>query len=86
MDESFTLFSPRRSALPCSRTSTIAEPRGYHRRDSLLGLFWPNADEEHLRSSLRKSLHLLRKSLGEHALLSRGDEEIESQCSGSGAR
>src|SRR6185437_4958103 len=39
-------------------------------------LFWPDADEEHARTSLRKSLHILRRSLGEDAILSRGDEEV----------
>ncbi|HEV7388293.1 MAG TPA: BTAD domain-containing putative transcriptional regulator, partial [Gemmatimonadaceae bacterium] len=54
----------------------IAEPRGYHRRDTLLGLFWPDSDQEHARTSLRKSLHILRRSIGEDAILSRGDEEV----------
>src|SRR6185503_5229647 len=54
----------------------IAEPRGYHRRDTLLGLFWPDSDQEHARTSLRKSLHILRRALGEETILSRGDEEV----------
>jgi DNA-binding SARP family transcriptional activator len=54
----------------------IAQPRGFHRRDTLLGLFWPDADQEHARTSLRKSLHILRRALGEAAILSRGDEEV----------
>ncbi|HEV7594993.1 MAG TPA: BTAD domain-containing putative transcriptional regulator, partial [Gemmatimonadaceae bacterium] len=54
----------------------IAQPRGFHRRDTLLGLFWPDSDQEHARTSLRKSLHILRRALGEDAVLSRGDEEV----------
>src|ERR1700704_2103999 len=54
----------------------IAKPHGFHRRDTLLGLFWPNSDQEHARASLRKSLHILRRALGEDAILSRGDEEV----------
>ena len=29
----------------------IAEPRGHHRRDRLLGLFWPELDEPHARAA-----------------------------------
>ena len=54
----------------------IAQPRGFHRRDTLLGLFWPDSDQEHARTSLRKSLHILRRALGDDAILSRGDEEV----------
>ena len=54
----------------------VAQPRGFHRRDKLLGLFWPDADQDHARTSLRKSLHILRQSLGEEAILSRGDEDV----------
>src|SRR5215210_4535276 len=53
-----------------------ATPRGFHRRDALLALFWPEADQEHARSSLRKSVHFLRQQLGPEAIISRGDEEI----------
>ncbi len=68
------LAQPKRVALLAYLC--IAEPRGYHRRDTLLGLFWPDSDHEHARTSLRKSLHVLRRSLGEDAILSRGDEEV----------
>ena len=68
------LAQPKRIALLAYLC--IAEPRGYHRRDTLLGLFWPDADQEHARTSLRKSLHILRRSLGEDTILSRGDEEV----------
>src|SRR6266480_4656233 len=54
----------------------VATPRGFHRRDKLLGIFWPNADQGHARTSLRNSVHVLRRSLGENAVVSRGDEEI----------
>jgi len=54
----------------------IAQPRGFHRRDTLIGLFWPNSDEEHARGSLRKSLHVLRRALGDDTIVARGNEEI----------
>src|SRR5438067_5082752 len=54
----------------------IAQPSGFHRRDTLMGLFWPDSDQEHARASLRKALHVLRRALGEQTILSRGDEEV----------
>ena len=51
-------------------------PRRFHRRDSLLALFWPDFDEGHARAALRRSLHFLRSALGPDVLAGRGDEEI----------
>ena len=68
------LAQPKRVALLAYLC--IAQPRGFHRRDTLLGLFWPDADQDHARTSLRKSLHFLRRALGDDAILSRGDEEV----------
>jgi DNA-binding SARP family transcriptional activator len=51
-------------------------PRLFQRRDSLVALFWPELDQEHARAALRQSLHGLRRSLGDGALESRGDDEI----------
>lgn len=47
---------------------------GYCRRDTLLALFWPEADEERGRASLRRSLHFIRQALGEGAVRTRGDD------------
>ncbi len=49
---------------------------GFRRRDTLLGLFWPELDQEHARGSLRQALHTLRKALGEGAIVTRGESEI----------
>src|SRR5689334_8280264 len=68
------LAQPKRIALLADLC--VAQPRGFHRRDTLIGLFWPNSDQEHARSSLRNALHVLRRLLGEDAIISRGDEEI----------
>jgi serine/threonine-protein kinase len=54
----------------------LARPSGYHRRDSLFALLWPEADEERARSSLRQAVHHIRRALGHQALVSRGDEEL----------
>ena len=51
-------------------------PRRFHRRDSLLALFWPDLDEGHARAALRRSLHFLRSALGAGVLAGRGDEEV----------
>jgi DNA-binding SARP family transcriptional activator len=50
--------------------------RGVHRRDSLVALFWPELDQDHARAALRQALHGLRRSLGDGAIESRGDEEV----------
>jgi DNA-binding SARP family transcriptional activator/TolB-like protein/lipoprotein NlpI len=53
-----------------------ATPRGLHRRDTLLALFWPELDQEHARAALRQALHVLRSALGGVVIVTRGDEEI----------
>src|SRR6266702_3495651 len=53
-----------------------ATPRGLHRRDTLLALFWPELDQEHARAALRQALHVLRDALGDDVVVTRGDEEV----------
>ncbi len=53
-----------------------ARPRGFQSRDTLLGLFWPESDEAKARNALRQALHYLRRSLGEDAIVGRGDREV----------
>jgi DNA-binding SARP family transcriptional activator len=54
----------------------LSRPGDFHRRDSLLALFWPEADQEHGRKALSQALSFLRKELGEGVLLTRGVEEV----------
>src|SRR6476469_9847192 len=54
----------------------LQKPTGLHRRDTLVGLFWPESDQAHARNSLRNSIHALRHAIGEDAFDTRGDEEI----------
>src|SRR3989441_7832523 len=68
------LGQPRRLALLAYLAA--ATPQGFHRRDSLLALFWPELDEEHARAALRQALHVVRDALGADAVASRGDEDI----------
>ena len=68
------LTQPKRFALLAYLA--VATPRGFHRRDRLLALFWPELDQEHARASLRKAVYVVRQALGEEVLVSRGDEEL----------
>src|SRR2546427_4893642 len=70
---------PPRSTLfpyPTLFRSAAATPYRLHRRDTLLGLFWPELDQDHARAALRQALHGLRQGLGGDVLTSRGDEEV----------
>lgn len=52
-----------------------ARPSGFHTRDALLALLWPESDERHARNALNQALHRLRRSLGD-ALVSRGTHQV----------
>jgi TolB-like protein/DNA-binding SARP family transcriptional activator len=68
------LSQPKRLALLVYLAT--ATPRGFHSRDTLLGLFWPELDQERARNALRQALHYLRRSLGGDVVLGRGDREV----------
>src|SRR5437016_13428653 len=68
------LGQPRRFALLAYLAA--ATPPGFHRRDSLLALFWPDLDQEHARTALRPALRVPRVALGSGAGASRGDDEV----------
>src|SRR3989449_7578030 len=70
-------------ALPISLVAYLAAatPRGTHRRDSLLALFWPELDQPRARAALRQSLYVLREVLGPAALVSQGNERSEEHTS-----
>lgn len=65
---------PRRLALLVYLA--VATPRGTHRRDTLLALFWPELDQPRARAALRQSLYVLREVLGPAVLVSQGTEEV----------
>lgn len=54
----------------------VATPRGLHRRDTVIGLLWPELNQERARAALRHSVYRLRGLIGAGAILSRGDEDI----------
>jgi DNA-binding SARP family transcriptional activator/TolB-like protein len=68
------LHKPKRLAL--LSYLAIAAPGGFVRRDTLLGIFWPEFDQRHARGALSQALHVLRRALGEGVLPSRSKEEV----------
>jgi DNA-binding SARP family transcriptional activator/tetratricopeptide (TPR) repeat protein len=68
------LVGPKRLAL--LSYLSLATPRGFQRRDTLVGLFWPDLDQTHSRRALRNLVHELRTTLGPGVLINRGDDEL----------
>jgi serine/threonine-protein kinase len=71
---SAVLRQPKRLALLAYLA--VSAPRRFHRRDSLLALFWPELDQEHARAALRRAIYFLRNELGAEVIAGRGDEEL----------
>ena len=69
-----SLHQPKRLGL-LSYLAT-ARPRGFHRRDKLVALLWPEATQAQARHSLSQALHVLRSELGDAAVKSRGDSDV----------
>lgn len=53
-----------------------ARPRGLRRRDEILARFWPDMSEESARNALSQALHVVRRTLGDSVLESRGIHEV----------
>jgi DNA-binding SARP family transcriptional activator/TolB-like protein len=68
------LVQPKRLALFVYLT--LATPGGFHRRDKLLALFWPERSDVEARAALSDALYFLRRRLGEDVILGRGSEEV----------
>jgi DNA-binding SARP family transcriptional activator len=71
---SAVLQQPKRFALLAYLA--IGATGRFVRRDTLLGLFWPELDEHHARAALRRALYFLRQSAGEAVLRGRSEEEV----------
>jgi DNA-binding SARP family transcriptional activator/TolB-like protein len=54
----------------------IAGGAGYHRRDTLTAMFWPELDQFAARRALRNTLYHLREAIGDGVLITRGDDAI----------
>jgi serine/threonine-protein kinase len=74
------LKQPKRLALLAYLA--IITPRRFHRRDALLGMFWPELDQNHARAALRRAIYFLRQALGDEVIIGRGDEELAIQEEG----
>lgn len=68
------LAQPKRFALLAHLAAV--HPPASRRRDTLLGLFWPEVDEERARTNLRQALYQLRRSLGPGVITGKGDELV----------
>jgi adenylate cyclase len=68
------LAQPKRVALIVYLA--LASPRGPHRRDPLLALFWPELDSDHARNALSQSMHFLRRALGPDTLVNHNGSEL----------
>ena len=74
---SAVLKQPKRLALLAYLA--INTPRRFHRRDALLGMFWPELDQGHARAALRRAIYFLRQAIGDDVIVGRGDEELAVQ-------
>jgi TolB-like protein len=72
-DRSFHL-QPKRLAVLAYLAA--ARPRGMHRRDSLLVMFWPDENEQRARNALSQTVHAIRRDIGQQVLLTQGHELI----------
>ena len=50
--------------------------RGFTRRDTLLGLLWPELDQRSARNSLSNMLHQVRRALGSDVIVTRGRDDV----------
>ncbi|HVF40049.1 MAG TPA: BTAD domain-containing putative transcriptional regulator [Gemmatimonadaceae bacterium] len=55
---------------------SLPSPGTWHRRDSVLGTFWPEHEQSRARSALRSALYILRGHLPNGAIRARGDDEL----------
>ena len=54
----------------------IGATGGYHRRDSLAAMFWPDLDQFASRRALRNTLYHLRDALGDGVIVAQGDDAV----------
>jgi DNA-binding SARP family transcriptional activator len=74
------LAQPRRIALLAYLA--LAAPRGAHRRDKILAIFWPELDTDRARNALGQAVHFLRRSIGADAIVNRNGDGLSIEWSG----
>lgn len=72
--DSSILSKPKRFALLAYLAA--ASPRGFHRRDTLLALFWPDFDQRRARAALNRTLYELRNEIDAGTIISHGNDEL----------
>ena len=50
--------------------------RCFHRKDTLVAMFWPELDQQHARAALRNSLYFLRNNLGQNVVLTGENDSV----------
>src|SRR5262249_580700 len=73
------LAQPKRLALLAYLAT--ASPRGLHRRDRLVALFWPEFEQDQARHALRLALYHLRRALRPDTMENVGDDSIRLNTS-----
>lgn len=68
------LNQPKRLAL--LTYLAVEGARSFVRRDALLAMFWPETDDGHAMTALRKALYFLRRHLGADVVWRRGDGDV----------
>jgi serine/threonine-protein kinase len=68
------LAQPKRLALLAYLAA--ARPTGFHSRDTLLTLLWPEFDHEHGRAALRQAVYVLRRVTGDEVVVGCGDSVL----------
>lgn len=74
LEHSF-LAGPKRLAL--LTYLLLNNPGSFHRRDSLVPIFWPEQDQKSARNALSNMLYHIRKTMGTGAIENRGAEEVK---------
>jgi DNA-binding SARP family transcriptional activator/Tfp pilus assembly protein PilF len=74
------LAQPRRIALLAYLA--LAAPRGAHRRDKILAMFWPELATDRARNALGQAVHFLRRSIGADAIVNRNGDGLSIDWSG----
>ena len=54
----------------------LSTPGVFQRRDRIVGLLWPEQDQQHARAALRKTIHNIKKLLGDGVLATSGDDDV----------